>query len=136
MVTRIISEDSFSENIRTAKRFRNKWYDEYTGEEIIADEIKKLDILYKEETIFNDPIVERVYKGFGTFDAGEIYIYGKFIPHWKRMTFYNDGKRRKIAQKRASSMDRQNIRKWISDEDWAAEVKNHALSKSILWEIY
>lgn len=67
---------------------------------------------------------------------GTTYFYGKPLPSWKKWTLYDDGKRRKIAQKHAHSMDRQNIRKWIHDEDWDAEVKTHALSKSIAWEIW
>jgi len=67
---------------------------------------------------------------------GTTYLYGKPLPDWKRMTLYNDGKRRKYAQKYASSMDRQNIRKWCDARDWDAEVKTHALSKSVLWEIW
>ena len=70
------------------------------------------------------------------FPEGTTYFYGKPLPNWKKWTLYNDGKRRKIAQKHAHSMDRQNIRKWIHDEDWDAEVKTHALSKSIAWEIW
>jgi len=64
------------------------------------------------------------------------FIYNKPITHWKIMTFFNDGKRRKIAQNRANRMDRRNIKNWINNHDISKPLKTHALSKSILWEIY
>ena len=64
------------------------------------------------------------------------FIYGKPLPSWKRMTFFNDGKRRKIAQNHANRMDRRNIKAWINGRDISKPVKTHALSKSIAWEIW
>jgi hypothetical protein len=64
------------------------------------------------------------------------FIYGKPISSWKRMTFFNDGKRRKFAQNWANRMDRRNIKAWLNKHDISLEVKTHALSKSIAWEIW
>jgi len=82
---------------------------------------------------------ERAYKNRKSENInvyGTTYLYSKPLPDWKRSTFYDDGKRRKYAQKYANSMDRQKIREWIGHKDWDKEVKTHALSKSILWEIW
>ena len=70
------------------------------------------------------------------FPEGVTYFYGKPLENWKRNTLYGDGKVRKFAQKYANSMDRQNIKTWINNKNWNAEVKTHALSKSILWAIW
>jgi len=92
---------------------------------------------YETETVLVEKAIERKNKVIiKDYDKDGSFIYNKPLSSWKRMTFFNDGKRRKIAQKHAHSMDRQNIRKWIHDEDWDAEVKTHALSKSIAWEIW
>jgi hypothetical protein len=66
----------------------------------------------------------------------KIFMYNKPLSDWKLNSFYCDGKRRKYAQKIAHSKDRQNLRYWLSKEDWDAEIKTHALSKSILWEVW
>lgn len=69
-------------------------------------------------------------------DADGDFIYSKPLSSWKRMTFFNDGKRRKYAQNYANRMDRRNIKAWINKHDTSKELKTHALSKSILWEIW
>ena len=64
------------------------------------------------------------------------FIYGKPLESWKRMTFFNDGKRRKYTQNRANRIDRRNIKAWINKHDISKHLKTHALSKSIAWEIW
>jgi hypothetical protein len=61
------------------------------------------------------------------------FLYGKFIPNWKRNTLYNDGKRRKIGQDIANGSDRTIIRDWISKGDWDKVIPTHSLTKSIAW---
>jgi len=70
------------------------------------------------------------------FQKEGAFIYGKPLESWKRMTFFNDGKRRKYAQNRANRMDRKNIKAWINKHDISKPLKTHALSKSIAWEIW
>lgn len=67
------------------------------------------------------------------YDSDGDFIYGKPLPSWKRMTFFNDGKRRKYCQQEANSADRMAIRTFIENQDWEAEIKTHACSKSIAW---
>jgi len=64
------------------------------------------------------------------------FFYGKILPDWKRGTFYNDGKRRKHGQKLVNGILRASVRNWITKEDWGAEIKTHAYSKSISWLIH
>lgn len=64
------------------------------------------------------------------------FLYGKILPDWKRWTFYNDGKRRKHGQKLVNGILRASVRNWITKEDWDAEIKTHAYSKSISWLIH
>lgn len=66
---------------------------------------------------------------------GSIFIYGKLVPDWKRWTFYNNGRRRKYAAKYANRTTRAKIKAWIDVADWDASPKNHALEKSIAWEL-
>ena len=69
------------------------------------------------------------------FDSGEDFMYGKPLPSWRWFRFYGDGRRRKFAQNNANRMDRRNIKNWINKHDISLEVKTHALSKSIAWEV-
>lgn len=127
----------YSKSLRTAYSFFGIWYDEYDNEEIDAQEIEPLSFLYKEEIEYSEPVLRVKERNWCTASTRNIYFfYGKPIQGWKVKTFFNDGRRRKIAQKFASSMDRMNIRTFISNGDWDDEIKTHTLSKSILWEIY
>ncbi len=124
----------YSKNLRTAF-YNGRWYDEYSGEEIKGD-IKKLSFLWKEEIQYQIP-TKKSRKNYRNSSSKELlFVNNKPVPDWKRWSFYNDGKRRKFAQKYANSMDRQNIRSWISKQDWEEELTTHALSKSIAWEIH
>lgn len=67
---------------------------------------------------------------------GTTMLWGKPLLDWKRWTLFNDGKRRKYAQQTAHRADRAITRAWITKGKWDTEMKTHALSKSILWEIY
>ncbi len=69
-------------------------------------------------------------------DQDKAFIYGKPLESWKRMTFFDDGGRRKYAQNRANRMDRRNIKAWIKGKDISKPLKTHALSKSIAWDIW
>ena len=84
------------------------------------------------EEIKNTYDVDKVSSFWST---EKTYMYNTLIPDWKVSTFYDDGKRRKIAQKRAHHKDRQNLRKYLKEGDWDKEIKTHYLSKSIAWEI-
>jgi len=118
--------------------YKDVWYDYITYEMLKEQQlIKKLDFIEKEEFQFENPIERKNDNGYLWASAkSTMFIYGKPISNWKRLTFYNDGKRRKIAQKIASSKDRALLRTWINKGDWDAEIGSHALSKSILWEIW
>ena len=70
------------------------------------------------------------------YPAGEDFIYNKPLPSWKVNTFYNDGKRRKIGQKIANSIDRAKAKAYINNKDWDAEIKTGAYSKSIAWLVH
>ena len=87
------------------------------------------------EELLNKAIERKNKINITDFNLEKDFIYNKPLPRWKRRTFYNDGKRRKIAQNRANRMDRRNIKHWINKGDFDSEVKTHALSKSIAWEI-
>jgi hypothetical protein len=77
--------------------------------------------------------VDKIYSFWST---EKTYMYNTLIPGWKVDTFFDDGKRRKIAQKKAHHKDRQNLRKYLKEGDWDKEIKTHYLSKSIAWEVY
>lgn len=69
-------------------------------------------------------------------EEGTDYIYGKPVPAWQKWTWYNDGKRRKVCQGLANSADRAAVRTYIENEDWDAEIRTHACSKSIGWCVH
>jgi len=69
-------------------------------------------------------------------DSDGDFMYGKPLPSWRWYRFYDDGKRRKYAQKLANRMDRRNIKAWINKKDISIPLKTHHLSKSIAWEIH
>ncbi len=130
------------DKIRTAYKYNNTWYDYFDDSEINqVTPLAKIDeegINWDEELPRYVPEREskkyhywsRHYSGDGDF------LYNKPLPYWKRSTFYNDGKRRKIGQKIANSIDRSNIRKYITDGDWNKEIKTGAYSKSIAWLVH
>jgi len=102
----------------------------------------RTDIVYDSAKYYN--VYANVRKQIGqsgmktlSHDREKLFAYGKPLPEdfWNQYGFWAT-KARKYAQKYASSMDRQNIRKFITKGDWDAEVKTHALQKSIAWEIY
>ena len=137
----ISKEDEYlfknTSKIRYAYLWNNSWYDDYNDEKIISDNIDKLEFIYSTELIFDEEI--KIKEPSYYWGAGSItttFLFDKPLPYWKQRTFYNDGKRRKYAQKYASSMDRANLKEWVRKEDWDSEIKTHALSKSILWEIW
>jgi len=69
------------------------------------------------------------------YPEGTTYLYNKPFYDWRRWFLYKPNKRRKFALHTANSADRMAIKTFISNKDWDAELKTHALSKSILWEI-
>jgi len=119
-----------------AIEYNGKWFDYITYDEMDRH-IYKLNFIKKEE--FELDIPREEYKNYPYWNRANTnsttFLYGSPIYDWRILTFYNDGKRRKIAQKMASRKDRQNIRQWINNEDWFSEIKTHYLSKSIAWEI-
>ncbi len=134
----IFVQNICSTNIRTAYNFNGVWYDEYTNE-IIKGTVKKLDFLWKKEIEIDQPkkVPKRrnwVWSRYSS--SNKMFINNKPVESWFRWTWYDDGKRRKVAQKIANSKDKTALRNWIAKEDWDAEIKTHALSKSIAWEVY
>jgi len=123
---------------RDAYFWNNCWYNEYTDEPIHYSFVKKVDFLYATELVFDKPIEikENPFRGYSFYVSTTTFIFGKPLPNWKKWTLYNDGRRRKFAQKQAHSKDRAKLREWISKGDWDSEIKTHALSKSILWEVH
>jgi hypothetical protein len=65
----------------------------------------------------------------------ELFLYGTKIERYMIDTLYNDGKRRKIAQKIVNSTDRAIIRDWLIKSDWDANIRTHCGSKTIAWMI-
>lgn len=133
---RFVGRDSLS--LREAYNWRGVWYDDYTNEpiELLGRSVKKLAFLYKVEEQLERPIKEHQHKRWtsGWSTGSTTFLYGK--PIRNKLKYWDDGKRRKYAQKYANSRDRQRVRTWVGKRDWDAEVKTHALSKSILWEIW
>jgi len=131
-----------------AYKFKDIWYDINTNKEIKPFKISQWDEYMKQPIIvkyidtydFDDEIGRNKANKKHDFICGNYnqkeFIYDKILPSWKKMTFYNNGKRRKFAQKKANRRDRQYIKKWINNSDFDAEIKTHDLSKSILYEIY
>lgn len=64
------------------------------------------------------------------------FLYNELLPDWKRNTFYNDGKRRKIAQKIMSRKDRALTRAYLSKKNWDEDVATHKYTKTISWLIH
>lgn len=62
------------------------------------------------------------------------FVYGK-LTHKKSINF-DDGKRRKIAQKFAHRRDRRLLKAFINEGDWDKEVKTHPTSKSIAYDVW
>ena len=114
-----------------------EWYDAITNQPIHGwgHQIEIVEELWQEYTHYQKP---RVYSsGYrGLYTKSQMFLYDKPVQNWKRWTFYGDGKRRKYAQKYANSMDRNNLRTWITRGDWDLEMKTHALSKSVAWEVH
>jgi len=69
------------------------------------------------------------------YPEGTTYLYNKPLYDWKRWRLYNHGKRRKYALNKANSADRMALRTFICNKNWDTEIRTHALSKSILWEV-
>lgn len=86
---------------------------------------------YTIKPIGNEQFLTRVH------DRERLFAYGKplSVNFWHEFGFWST-KARKYAQKKAHHMDRQNIRTYISKGEWDKEIKTHALSKSIAWEVY
>lgn len=63
------------------------------------------------------------------------FFYKKPVSSWQRMTWFNDGKRRKIAQKMVNGQQRTSIRDWIKKGDWDSEIPSVDGAKSISWLI-
>ena len=119
-----------------AIEYNGRWFDHVTYQEFDNQyTIVRLGYVDKEEFELDIPkkISSRGY--YRSHSETITFIFGKPVPNWKRWTFYDDGKRRKIAQKMASSSDRAKLREWIANSNWDAEIGTHALSKSVLWEI-
>ena len=123
--------------IKLVFQYRNDYYDFYTKELITrsTDLLTVLDIMYLDWDEDLELIDRPGYYGSSTRET--LFLYGRPLPvdYWNMFGFYST-KDRKIAQKKANSMDRQRVREYISKFDWDAEIKTHALSKSILWEIW
>jgi len=119
-----------------AIEYNGKWYDYITYDEITSKNISQLTFIKKEEFQLDKPKKIPTSRGyFWASSRSTTFIYGCPIPDWKISTFYNDGKRRKIAQKMASASDRAIIREWIGRSNWDAEIGTHALSKGLGWYV-
>ena len=134
----IIPDGHFEGNNRTAFEYNNSWYDIYTKKIIkgIIKPLTKIDTIYLDWDENKPKIVE--YHGYcGAATKETIFLYGKPLPvkFWNIFGFYAT-KDRKYAQKKVNHIDRQNLRTYIAKGDWDVEIKTHALSKSIAWEIY
>jgi len=128
----------FEGNNKIAFEYNNAWYDIYTHTYIkgIIKPLNKIDTIYLNWDENKPKIVE--YKGYCGVDTKEtIYLYNKplSVKFWNIYGFYST-KARKYAQKKVNHIDRQNVRTYISESNWDKEIKTHALSKSIAWEIY
>jgi hypothetical protein len=131
-----VFEGFFEGNNRVAYEYHGKFYDIYDNSEI-QGKIKILNLIDTEYIDWDKDlpdIKERVWK---PATKTTIFLYGKPLPadYWNMFGFYSS-RARKYWQKAVNKMDRQRVREYISNEDWDIDVKTHALSKSIDWEIW
>jgi len=123
--------------------FNGEWFDEHNikvfnniGSALIKySHVEKIKLIGLFNPIQNDNKKKEDKISISYFAEGTTYLYGKPLPDYQRYKLYGYGKRRKIAQGIANSSDRVAIRDFISKFDWDKEIKTHALSKSIAWEI-
>ena len=112
------------------------WYNVYTNE-IINGYIEKIAFLYKEEKVFNKPKLINCGYSRNYIMCYNIFIYNKPLGEdWHNQYGFWSTKARKHVQKLVNARDRANTREYINRGDWDKDVKTHALSKSIAWEIY
>ena len=138
-----------------AYNWKGAWHDEFTGDRIrtyalkdeeylmggsypkILKSFETIKVSWDEDRIkASEEIVQEEYyrKYRWRLIPSVVFMYNR--PLLKREVNFSDGKRRKYAQKKANGMDRGNTRAWINKGDWDSEMKTHALSKSIAWEIW
>jgi len=134
---RVKPEGFFEGNNRTAFRYRNAWYDIYTYEKIegIIKPLNEIDTIYLPWDENLQDTEDRSYYRASTTET--VFLYGKPLPvdFWKIFGFWST-KGRKYAQKKANRADRMAIKTWLGNKDISKEIKTHALSKSIAWEIW
>jgi len=134
---RRVPEGFFKGNTKIAYEWRGFWYDYYTAKPY-RGLIKKLNKIDEEFVEWDKhiPKYEEVEFELGA-EVETIYLYNKPIPvdYYNMFGFYTT-RRRKFVQKMVNKMDRARVREWVSRENWDTEIKTHALSKSIAWEIY
>lgn len=120
-----------------AIKYGDKWFNHVTYKELPdSREIVALDFIGKEE-FEKDPVEEKSSRSYlWAATKTTYYIYGKPVEKWKERSFYSHGHRRLDAQKKVTRRNRARLKTWISKADWDKEIKTHALSKSISWEIY
>jgi len=122
------------------KAIHSKFYEDEDSIDVLEYKTKT-DITYDSEKYY------RVYRNVrqtvgdekfitSKFDRERLFAYGKPLSEnfWNEFGFYRC--KRKEAQKIVNGMDRQNLRTFIKNENWDAEIKTHAYSKSIAWMVY
>jgi hypothetical protein len=128
----------FDGNNRTAFEYHRNWYDIYTHEPIEGKikTLNKIDTIYIDWDVKEPKMVENTYFMIPS-TTETIFLYNKPLPvDWNKIFGFWSTKARKYAQKKVNKRDRQRVREYISRKDWDKDVKTHALSKSIAWEIY
>jgi len=122
---------------RIAFSYRDHWYDFYTKELInkCVKELVKIETMYINWDQNKDKYRNLRFFSYGNKDR--LFLYGKplVVDYYNTYGFYST-KDRIYAQTRANRMDRRRIKIWIDNRDYDKEVKTHALSKTIAWEIW
>jgi len=132
-----VAHGFFEGNNKTAFKYKNRFYDYYTKEPIegIVKVLNLVDTMYLD---WDEGETKYERDGWCSASSTEtLFLYGKPLPvdYWNIFGFWST-KGRKYAQKKANRADRMAIKTWIENKDISKEVKTHALSKSIAWEIY
>ena len=146
--TKIINDvtlDNCTCSLKTAYLENDSWYDVYTNELIVNNarknsksKVRIICFLGKKEKIFNKPkIIKNYFFKDKYILTSNTFIYNKPIPKnfWHIYGFYSS-RARKHIQRRVNHIDRQRLKMYLTKGDWDLEIKTHALSKSIAWEVY
>ena len=134
----ILPAGFFEGNVKLAFKYKNRYYDFYTKEvmEGVISPLSWIDTIYLDwdESL---PKEKKDRSYWSRADSTEtLHLWGKPLPvdYWCIFGCYST-KRRKYAQKKVNGIDRMNVKTFIRSADWDKEIRTHALSKSIAWEI-